>query len=154
MYCGKVDIKKMIVRSNWRTECVHPGKHMKKNKNNAKLFCDYKIPNCDVLNYKKNDCVKCRLGYEKVIKVGRKWIRRKFAKKENVEKNFDNWTKNMHTRCRPCSNSQLYHTRSKECLSARKDYTREYTVKKDEHKFGPMIIPKYKESKYVVVNFD
>ena len=153
-YCGKVDNRNMVNRSNWRTECVHPGKVLKKHKRTGRIYCGFKIKNCETLNYKKDDCVKCRPGYEKVIKVGRKWIRRQYAKKKRVSHKFDNWLKNSTTRCRPCSNSQIYHTKSQECLSARRDSTREYTVSGQAHSVGPLEVPNYKKSPWVIVNFD
>lgn len=153
-YCGKVDTRKMVNRSNWRTECVHPGKVLKKQKKSGRIICGFKIKNCEVLNYSKNDCVKCRPGYEKVIKVGRKWIRRQYAEKKRVNHKFDNFLKNSHARCRPCSNSQIYHMKTQECLSARRDSTREYTVNGGNHKFGPLSVPNYKKSPWVIVNFD
>jgi hypothetical protein len=152
-YCGKVDVAKMVVRSNYKTECVRAGEHLKKNKS-GRIYCAPKIKNCEILNYNKDDCVKCRPGYEKVVKKGRRWIKRKYAHRKKVSRNFYNWHRKVHARCKPCGQKSIYSIKHQECLPARNDTLREYIVKKDKHQFGPIVMPKYKKAKWVTVNFD
>jgi hypothetical protein len=152
-YCGKVDVTKMVVRSNYKTECVRAGEHLKKDKS-GRIYCAPKIKNCEVLNYNKDDCVKCRPGYEKVVKKGHRWIKRKYAHRKKVSRNFYNWHRKVHARCKPCGQRSIYSIKHQECLPARNDTLREYIVKKDKHQFGPIVMPKYKKAKWVTVNFD